>query len=72
MAWGGCMQAIAHGVGSYENQACIACRTPAPISARKENSFYLYIRSPNDLGGVTPKCLKAANVAMRPRGVRCK
>jgi hypothetical protein len=29
-------------------------------------------RSPNDLGGVTPKCLKAAKVAMRPRGVRCK
>jgi hypothetical protein len=29
-------------------------------------------RSPNDLGGVTPKCLNAAKVAMRPRGVRCK
>ena len=33
------MQAIAHGVGSYENQPCIACRQPAPISARKEKQL---------------------------------
>ena len=66
------MQAIAHGVGSYKNQACIACRKSGRSAHGKKNSFCRHIRSPNDLGGVTPKCLKAAKVAMRPRGVRCK